>query len=196
MSRSERGALARVRLTAFQRACWPCWSGTVGAPAAALEHLCCWMHHTTFTHLHMSVWMWSQHVCLLDMSLLPNSLWLAGLWGGGERAAGSSESFLAFICASNCSGADLAGRTGCCRWLWQVLLAISGKHCSVSTLVWRSQKKIRHEKMWPNTHCFPHGQLALKEQSIGGPPTMQLNSDSSLLDCCRLYDGVWESIYM
>ena len=63
-----------------------------GAAQAREEHLllqrnasAVGQHHTTFKFARMSVYMWSQNVLRLDMSLLPRRLWPAGRGSAGKE---------------------------------------------------------------------------------------------------------------
>ena len=96
--------------TALHRAGWPGGSGTGGAPAAAVERLCCW---TASHYIRMLA-----HICRIRMcadSRCPSYLAVSGLLAGGCWERGTSGTSLV-----SCSRGGLAGRTCYCRWLWRL----------------------------------------------------------------------------
>ena len=129
-----------------------------GAAQAREEHLllqrnasAVGQHHTTFKFARMSVYMWSQNVLRLDMSLLPRSLWPAGRGRAGKEetaalAAAQVEAWLEGL------QSQLA---------LAVLLVISRMLCQL--LFWEqccrlcltsAEDNNRHGKKWLYTHCF------------------------------------------
>ena len=86
------------RMVALQLNFCSIWQLSAGPTAAAQEeHLqlqqnasAVGQHHTTFVHLHVSIYMWSQHVSSVPSTLLSLGCWPGG-WGGVGGGGGGVE---------------------------------------------------------------------------------------------------------